>query len=156
MAESCSIISKFKFISYKIDKFSFEMTKHISLLGFTGNINKDDWQINLAIRPPIYYKKDKLYIGGINCKISLLSDEKPILNLESSISGMFSSEDELDTESRDNLVKYQIPTILFPYLRSSITTFIANAGFGTFIFPLINVVELSRQTLKDIPINIVE
>ncbi|MDA3811423.1 MAG: protein-export chaperone SecB, partial [Spirochaetaceae bacterium] len=48
-----------------------------------------------------------------------------------------------------NVAKYQFPTILFPYLRSTVTSFFANAGFGTFIFPLINVVELAKKLLTD-------
>jgi len=156
MAEPSSIISNFKFISYKVDDFKFEMSKHLSLLSYVGNTNQDDWEINLSIKQPTFFKKNNSYIGGINCKISLLSEKKPILNLETSISGLFQSDNMLDKEVEENLVKYQIPTILFSYLRSTITTFIANAGFGTFIFPLINVVELSKKTLKDIQINIVE
>ncbi len=156
MADSSGIVSNFKFISYKVDDFKFEMSKHLSLLGYVGNAQQDDWEINLSIKQPTLFKKNNSYIGGINCKISLLSDKKPILNLETSISGLFQSDNQLDADVQENLVKYQIPTILFPYLRSTITTFIANAGFGTFIFPLINVVELSKKTLKDIQINLVE
>ena len=156
MVESSGIISNFKFISYKVDEFKFDMSKHLSLLGFVGNTVQDDWEINLSIKQPTFFKKNNSYIGGINCKIALLSDKIPILNLETSISGLFQSDDLLDREVEESLVKYQIPTILFPYLRSTITTFIANAGFGAFIFPLINVVELSKKTLKDIQINIVE
>lgn len=156
MSESSSIISSFKFISYKVDDFKFEMIKHISLLSFSGNTKDDDWEINLGIKQPTYFKKTNSYIGGINCKISLLSDNKPVVNLDTSISGLFQADSELSKEIEESLVKYQIPTILFPYLRSTITTFIANSGFGSFVFPLINVVELSKKTLKDIQINIVE
>ena len=156
MAEPSSITSSFKFISYKVDDFKFEMSKHISLLSYTGNTNKDDWEINLSIKQPTLFKKNNSYIGGINCKVSLLSDKKPIINLETSISGLFQSDNQLNHDVEENLVKYQIPTILFSYLRSTITTFIANAGFGSFVFPLINVVELSKKTLKNIQINIIE
>ncbi|OHD24128.1 MAG: hypothetical protein A2Y34_09405, partial [Spirochaetes bacterium GWC1_27_15] len=147
MVESSSIISSFKFISYKVDNFKFEMAKHVSLLGFSGNTKSDDWEINLSINQPTYLKKNNLYIGSINCKIVLLSDNNPVVNLETSISGLFQSDCQLDKTVEENLVKYQIPTILFPYLRSTVTNFIANSGFGSFIFPLINVVELSKKTL---------
>ena len=107
MAESSSIISNFKFISYKVDDFKFEMSKHISLLGFSGNSNKDDWEINLSIKQPTLFKKNNSYIGGINCKISLLSDKKPIVNLEISISGLFQADNQLDKDVEENLVKYR-------------------------------------------------
>jgi preprotein translocase subunit SecB len=158
MAESStsSVESKFRFVSYKIDDFKFEMIKNISVLSYNGNINQDKTEINLRIKPPTFFKKNNIYVGGIDCKIGLISDDSSVFNLSVSISGMFQSENELQEDVKNSLVKYQIPTILFPYLRSTITTFIANSGFGTFIFPLINVVELSQKTLKDVQINIVE
>ncbi len=55
MAESSSIISEFRFISYKIDDFNFEMSKNVSLLGFTENTKTDDWEINLNIKHLQYY-----------------------------------------------------------------------------------------------------
>ncbi len=155
MDASSSIISSFKFISYKIDEFTFEMSKHVSLLAVNKSITEKS-EINIGIKQPILFKKDNRFISGIDCKITLMSNGVPVVNLKASISGLFTTEDSIDPTLVDNIVKMQFPTILFPYLRSTITTFFANAGFGTFIFPLINVVELAKNNLENIPIQIIE
>lgn len=152
MGESSSIKSNITFVSYKVDEFKFETSKNLTTLSYSENNNKTDWDISLAIKQPIYFKTNNTYISGINCRIIIISNSEKIGELHISISGLFQSDGKIELEDETNLVKYQFPAILFPYLRSTVTTFIANAGFGTFIFPLINVVELSKATLKDVEI----
>lgn len=155
MDASSSIISSFKFISYKIDEFNFEMSKHVSLLSINKNIIEKS-EINIGLKQPIFMKKDNRFISGIDCKITIMSNNVPIVTLKAGITGLFTTDDVSDMSLVESIVKIQFPTILFPYLRSTITSFFANAGFGTFIFPLINVVELAKNNLENTPIQIIE
>lgn len=155
MGASSSIISSFKFISYKIDEFNFEMSKHVSLLSINKNIIEKS-EINIGLKQPIFMKKDNRFITGIDCKITIMLNNVPIVTLKAGITGLFTTDDVSDMSLIESIVKIQFPTILFPYLRSTITSFFANAGFGTFIFPLINVVELAKNNLENIPIQIIE
>lgn len=155
MDTSSSVVSTFKFISYKIDKFNFEMKKQISILASKQNVF-DVADITLGIKQPIFYTKNKYYVCGVECKIDLISNEKSIGNIESSISGIFTLDEPVGQELLEKIVKVQFPVILFPYLRSAITSFLANAGFGTFVLPLINVSELAKENLSGVPIQIVE
>ncbi|MCD6396858.1 MAG: protein-export chaperone SecB [Spirochaetaceae bacterium] len=131
-------------------------------------LNKN-WSINFALTIPTYFKANKKYHVGIKTNIELLAmiskedivhdpSSNPLISLEASISGLFSVKDfnELDSDTVDNIVKYQFPTLLLPYLRGTVTSFLANAGFGTFIFPLVNMAKLSSNLLKDTPISVVE
>ncbi len=148
-----SVVSTFKFHSYKIDEFRFSIEKKIELLAFQGCYNQDSWDPEISIRQPTYFEGFKYYLSGVGCKLSLRPNKiagAPILAVaEASISGIFSTENRFTPDDEEALVKYQMPAILFPYLRSTITSFFANAGFGSFIFPLINMQEVARQTLKD-------
>ena len=164
-----SITSSFKFESYKIDSINYVMTPDIGLLAFKGIFNEDLWNFSISIKHPLYLKKDKKYIGGLKCNLSLMDPKKPkddkandtqegsLLNIDIGITGLFSVESgrfEKDVEL--NLVKLQIPAILLPYVRVAITSILANAGFGSVMLPLINLHQLPDETKKEIKIQEVE
>ena len=149
-----SVISSFKFQSFKVDEFRFSMEKQLGLLAFQGCYTQEDWEAEISIRKPTFYEANNFYLSGVKFKLSLVPgktpETKPLAILEGSISGLFSTENRFKPEDEEALVQYQMPAILFPYLRSAVTSFLANAGFGSFIFPLINMQEIARRTMKDI------
>lgn len=62
------------------------------------------------------------------------------------ISGFFKIIDgKLTEEAEKNLVRFQIPAILFPFLRSAVSSLLINAGFLAVVIPLINVHEMASQ-----------
>ena len=165
-----SIISALKFEAYKIDEVNFEMQKIVELLQFKGVIDPESWKLDIKIRNPFFIKKDKKYIGGIQTSLWLEpekdetsegekhtnegqpdseQDKKPnfLIKCNIGITGIFSVEEgRFKKETENDLVKLQIPTILFPYIRTTITSLLANAGFGSIILPLINIQEVARRT----------
>jgi len=124
------------------------------------------WELKLGIRQPAFYKASKTYVGGLDCGLFLYpqtldqeqrTSEKALISIEAGISGVFTVMDERFEEPLEQqLVRVQIPALLFPYLRGTITLLLANAGFGSVIMPLINVNELAKETLKDKEILVVE
>ena len=140
--------SNFKFLNYKIDSFTFELecsNKTIYSKIFEGNLT-----FGIALKQPMFIERELTYLGGFNCKISLEDEELPIENktvfsLESGIIGAFSFENPLSQEREAILVKKQIPAILLPYMRGSISSFLANAGFGSIVLPLINMNAVAEQ-----------
>lgn len=171
-----SIESEFKFVSYKIDSVRFQMEKSIGLLLFNGNIDPADIEFQVAIHSPFYFKPKQIYICGLSCRVffnqakvnkdkvtktvaSTSEKEKadkettPIFKLSTSIDGAFQtkSKTRFPSDLEETLVKIQAPTILYPFLRSSIVSFFANAGFGSLILPLVNinkVAELQKESLE--------
>jgi preprotein translocase subunit SecB len=71
--------------------------------------------------------------------------KRQILNGEFGIAGVFSAESGMDKHLEENMVRFNIPAILMPYIRSAITSILAQAGFGTIVLPLINVYEIAKN-----------
>ncbi|MCX5782588.1 MAG: protein-export chaperone SecB [Elusimicrobia bacterium] len=159
------ITSVFKFLSYKVDSFNYEMIKNLNLLEVAGNIKPALWNFKIGIRQPIYFKDRNYYICGLSGSISLDNqegngDKKALISLETGISGIFkvesSSMNRLTKEEENTVVKFQMPAILLPYLRGAITSFLANAGLGSVILPLVNVQALATKALEGLDIQVVE
>ena len=157
-----SIKSAVQFRAYKIDNFNYAMKKNLGLLELKRAINPELWEFQIAIRPPVYYKNREIYLCGIDSKVYLLptegdKEENALAKVEAGIVGTFGVEgDELEEKTKDLLVKVQMPSILMPYLRGTITTFLSNCGYSSVIFPLVNIQELAKEALKEISIQIKE
>lgn len=162
------VISSFQFKSYKIDRFKFEMTPDIELLNLTEPMPSDMWEMGIAFRHPSFFKSQSIYVGGVECSLKCAlgneeckeeantSDKKILLSLDAGIAGVFHVTEELSKETELKLVKYQIPSILFPYLRGAVTSFLANAGFPGIILPLVNIFEMAKDQAKDLNVEVIE
>ncbi len=155
------MISAIRFESYKIDRITFEMQHSINLLA--ANVISDTWDLSFAIGKPLFSKSHKKYISTLQAKLQLMpekkkdspttTDEKPLVKCEVSIAGLFSVEEgKLEKEVESNLLKLQLPAILTPYLRGTITAIMSHAGFGSIILPLINMQEVARSIEKDLEV----
>lgn len=159
-----SIESLFKFKSYKIDHLEFKMIHSIELLEFVGVIDPEFWEYSINIRRPIFMKSKNIYIGGIDCTLSLFpkeynekekKKENALVYLNGGIAGSFGVGDKrFENKIEQNLVRKQIPAILFPYLRATISSLLANSGFGSINVPLINIHKLAEDSLKDVEVEI--
>src|SRR3990172_2882569 len=161
------VISNFRFEGYKVDRIKYETIPDLQFLKTTGTLAPEGWIFEIAMRQPLFLKKEKKYVGGMEMIIKYplskemldelhkLSDKKEgtslesikdIVKLEIGIAGIFSVEEgRFDKNTEENLVKIQIPMLLFPYLRSTVTSIFAHGGLGSFLFPLINVQELAKK-----------
>jgi len=155
--------SGFSFDSYKIDKVELHTAPHVGMLRFQDRIPNDAWELDLTIRQPVFYRHQNEYIGGMDIRLKLAQDDgegaEPFLLIEltAGIAGIFSvGEEGLPPGVEETLVKLQIPTILFPYLRGTVTSLMANAGLGVFIFPLINLHKVAEEGFQDMDIKIIE
>lgn len=161
-----SIISSFRFEGYKIDRILYGTIPDVGFLEVIGTLPSEGWKFDIGIRQPLYFKSKKKYVGGMDIKITYPISEKRgaespdkgqdekakieigdnIVKLEIGIAGAFSvEENRFEKTIEENLVKVQIPVLLFPYLRSAITSIFAHAGLGSTILPLINVQELAKS-----------
>lgn len=129
------------------------MEKQLGVLEYTGSFNQDNWDLSVSIRQPSYMSSKKVYISGVGCKLLLKfkdgDEEKVLAKLDATISGVFSTESKFPPETEQSLVMYNMPAILFPYLRGAITAYLGNAGFGSIILPLINMQEVAKRSFKD-------
>lgn len=65
-------------------------------------------------------------------------------NMKLSITGIFEV-DEVDEDKKNHFAEINATAILFPYLRSMVTTYSANANVYPLILPPINVVKLFKD-----------
>jgi preprotein translocase subunit SecB len=157
--------SAFKFLSYKIDNIKFEILRELGLLEFNQGFSGHPWEISIGIREPLFFKAAKKYVGGLDTVFLLKTPEekdkgatevRQLVKIEIGIAGVFAVEEEkFEKTVEDQLVLIQIPAILFPYLRSAVTSILANSGFGSVILPLINIHAVAKDfegklTIKEI------
>lgn len=166
MRES-SIAAQFQFKSFKVDRFKFSSKQKLSLLARLEGFAPDEWDIKFRFRTPMYFKKPKIYIGGLDMLVSIpesdqeseksQGDERDsLISLDAGIAGVFTVDDDFDKKDEEVLVKIQIPALLLPYLRGTITSYLANAGYGTLVFPLINIHAVAKDALKDVEVIVVD
>jgi hypothetical protein len=156
------VASGFQFISYKVDRFHFDARQDTAYLSQGHVFDPQDVKISLAFRQPIFDKGNGIYLGGLEAHLAYPSNregdqESYQFELTAGLEGVFQTKDreQFSPEVEQDLVKFQIPAILFPYLRAAITGFFASAGLGSFVFPLVNVREMARQTSRALEINVI-
>jgi len=149
--------SAFQFVSYKIDTININLPKRISVVRNVAPLPADHIELQFAFRSPIRIRADKQYIGGLEIKMRAYErsphDEQSILlNGDFGIAGVFQVVGNISPETEERLVKYQIPSILFPHLRAAITFILSSIGFATIAFPLINVQSVVQNLKEEIEI----
>jgi len=93
-------------------------------------------QIDVNITPRVFYSATEVSRFKIIMNVSLKAPH--FFNLELIGIGNFEFEQELDDVIKKSLVNTNAPAIMFPYIRSFITTFTANLGrpTGTLTIPV--------------------
>jgi len=147
MAEG-SVTAEFDFISYKIDAISMKMGNDANYLMNIGPIKPDCIKLSIKLRNTEKFNIDGIvtYIGGLMTQIRITNEVDGPMMLEGQfgISGMFTSKKTVDKQTEEAFAKVNLPALLMPYLRATMTNIISNAGFGTMLFPLINIYELAK------------
>lgn len=137
-----SITSGIQFISFKMDKIDFSVTPELGVL--TQRDHSDcEPTFEFAFRDAFKFHGNEAdsYVTGIQVKLTIKNknDGKEIARGLFVITGFFTSLGKFSKEVEESIVKYQCPTILFPYIRASISFTLSSAGFSTIVLPVINV-----------------
>ncbi|MHB9154938.1 MAG: hypothetical protein ACYC5N_04495 [Endomicrobiales bacterium] len=164
-----SLNSEFQFTAYKVDTLQLNMQKNIKLVEAYVSPNSV-WDYKIQFRQPCYYSATKQYLGGMDIGLFLYPTkdmkpeekvpEKVLISIQAGIAGLFvnksGSGDRFEKDAEEAFVKYNLPLILLPYLRGAVTTALATAGFGSVLFPLINVQQMAKDLIKDTEIKVIE
>ena len=155
------VASGFQFLSYKIDTFHFDARQDASYLGHGHEFDPQKVHISFAFRQPVFDTNTGMYMGGLEARIEHPAEQEGqdcLFQLNLGLEGLFQAVEEsrFDPQTEKDLVRYQIPAILFPYLRSAVTSFFASAGLGSFVFPLVNVREMAKQAEQNLEIQVIE
>lgn len=103
-------------------------------VNFTSyNIRPKDCEIKLGISPKVYYPKESKTQFSILMEVTL--ENEKFFKLELFAIGKFDveieKEEDKDKDLRSSFVNVNAPAIMFPYVRSFITTFTTNLGSPT-------------------------
>jgi preprotein translocase subunit SecB len=146
---SGSIKSSFDFLSYKVDKVDMKLVNQVSYLLNRDPIKPEFIEMSINLRGTEKYRSgDKVYyIGGLetHIKIKNEADGATMMEADFGISGIFNTIDPVDTHIEENFSRFNLPAILLPYLRATMTNILSTAGFGTVLFPLVNMYELAKK-----------
>jgi len=152
MAES-SVVAEFDFVSYKIDSISFKMGNEVSYLLNTTSIKSECINLSIKLRNTEKFIIDEktTYIGGLITQVIILNEAgSTMVEGQFGISGLFTTNDSVDKQAEETFAKINLPALLMPYLRATMTNVLSNAGFGTMLFPLLNIYELAKA--QNLPI----
>jgi len=158
MADGSSIAS-FQFISYKVDNINLNVINNLGVLASNSILQPYEINFNMGIRNPSKYLLNEVihYVGGLKIDLEITDCKKmKIIEGTFAISGLFRLTNYMTPQEENNMVQINIPAILLPYLRSTVTTVLSQAGFGSVILPLINIHEIAQKhpvEINDFTIN---
>jgi preprotein translocase subunit SecB len=145
-----SIKAGFDFVSYKIDKIEVSLEPKIKFLLNNSYVRPENAKMGFKFKDVEKFDiNGKIhYIGGIIVTVTIIDEKsnETILSGEFGISGAFVPKGIMDKSAEENFARVNIPALLMPYLRAEITSTLANAGFGTILFPLLNIYEMAKNT----------
>lgn len=113
----------------KQQKLSFQGVDIININFNSENILVDDKSIDLKIKPMVFYPDN----SDVEFKITFetIVECEGFFFLSLNAVGHFSIEGEVDPEMKKGFVNTNAPAIMFPYIRSFITTLTSNLGHVT-------------------------
>jgi preprotein translocase subunit SecB len=146
---SSGVTAQFNFISYKIDSVNLKMNTQIQYLLNTDPIKPENLRLAIQLRSTEKFNINGSvqYVGGLSTKMTIIDEktQEEILEGVFGISGIFTPVGSVESSAEENFVKVNLPALLMPYLRAVMTNILSNSGFGTVLFPLVNVYELAKN-----------
>ena len=143
-----SVAAGIQFISYKMDRIDFSVTQELGVLSQKDHSDCEP-SFEFSFRDAFKFPGDETdsYVTGLQVKIVIKNknNDKEIAKGVFVITGLFTSLGQLTKDIEEEIVKYQCPTILFPYIRASISFTLASAGFSTIVLPIVNVNAAARE-----------
>lgn len=136
-------ISKLRFENYLAKELVFEINPSCT--------ETEELELNLKFNHEMQldYQQNKAVII-LECSLFEEADKNNYpFSLKLSLLGFFNFDTDLKEEEIIKLLEVNGTAILFPYLRSIITTVTSNIGVPPVIIPTMNIVEMLRNNKKD-------
>lgn len=127
-----------QFLDYKIEKLEYKMDKRFNF----DSDNKVQMEQNLGLG--IQIVSDDEFIVKLEAHIHGKDKVVAPFKMVVSILGRFHLEKWQDTTEKQNMVRYNAPAILFPYLRATITNVTTAANISPYVLPLLNLYEVFK------------
>jgi len=134
---------KFNIISQFLKDISFE-SPNVPELFFKQDNGQAKIEINIDIN--IKGSENNLFMVDLITKVhsKLEKDDKTIFMIESTYTGMVQYE-EKDEETKKKTLLIDVPTLLFPAVRSMVTRLTSESGFPAFVMQPVDFAALYEQ-----------
>lgn len=143
-----SVKSHIQLVSYKITKISLDVVQNIGMIAQAQHTNCG-CEFEFSFRDASRFHKEDVdnYITGLRINLTVIDkhNKAKIATGEFIITGVFIASKGLGKTTEENLIKYQMPAILLPYLRATIMFVLSSSGFPSIVLPLINVNSLAHN-----------
>lgn len=133
-------MSSFRFDDYKIEYISFNLNKEFK------NENENESEVDFGLQVGVNISDDNKQ-AEVSLKLDIYnkdSKEAPF-KLTASITGWFSTDDDIDVDKYIQFCKVNATAILFPYLRSAVTDITKISNVQPLVLPLVNVYNLIKN-----------
>ena len=136
---------KFNIIQQFLKDISFESPNVPELFFKQDGNGQAKLEINIDIQ--IKGAENNLFMVDLIAKVhsKLEADAKTIFLIESTYSGLVQMEEEKDEEVKKRTLLIDVPTLLFPAVRSLITRLTSESGFPAFAMQPVDFAELYEQ-----------
>ena len=137
-------MSQFKIISQFLKDISFE-SPNVPELFFKQDNGQAELEINIDI--PVKGSENNLFMVDLNVKVhsKLKDNAKTIFLIESTYTGLVQLDEEKDEEAKRRTLLIDVPTLLFPAVRSLVTRLTAESGFPAFTMQPVDFAALYEQ-----------
>lgn len=139
------IMSSFRFDDYKIDFINFNLNKEFK--------DENEMEVDFELRVGVNISDDSKQ-AEVNLELDVYSNdlEEAPFKLTVSITGWFSTDDDIEEDKYIQFCKVNATAILFPYLRSAVTDITKIAGVQPLVLPLVNVYNLIKNDEENKPV----
>ncbi len=116
-------------------KLAFHGVDIINLQFSASSIREENLEIKITCDPKVFYPEDRERMFNIIMDLSL--EDGKYFDLKLQAIGTFEFGEDVDLEMKKQLVDANAPAIMFPYIRSFITTLTSNMGntVGPLVIP---------------------
>ena len=137
-------MAKFNIISQFLKDFSFE-NPNVPELFFKQENSQAKLEINIDIQ--IKGSENNLFMVDLITKVhsKLDANDKTVFMIESTYSGLVQMEEEKDEEVKKRTLLIDVPTLLFPAVRSLITRATSESGLAPFVMQPVDFAQLYAQ-----------
>lgn len=129
--------SKLQFLGYSVTKLHYEDVK----------TDKSEFSINPQFKRTIKKVDDSNYLVEIEFLLEPSEDEPLPFKIEMAIAGKFIIESD-DEDFKKQLIEKNTLAILFPYIRSTISTLTLLANIPPLIMPIFDFTQVFREEPK--------
>lgn len=145
-------MSKFKMITQFLKDFSFE-SPNVPDLFFKQDNGQGKIEINIDIQ--IKGADNNVFMVDLITKVhsKLEKDDKTIFLIESTYSGLVQMEEEKDEEAKKRTLLIDVPTVLFPSVRSLVINTTAESGLAPFVLQPVDFEKMYEQRKAQQPAN---